>query len=370
MARVPPIGRAGAASSLATPASRAWLVMAWPVMAWPLMVTPLHIGCAAGASAPATRAPAEPRLLLVDVDADPLGLGGNPGAVFEIDRRTREARVLASSREFVDPVDVLAEPDGSLLVLDLDGLGGDGRILRSTADGKQVARVALPPALVDPTAFARAPDGAIWVCDRGGEGALFRFAADLARVEKVASGAPLAAPSDVCFAGGETFVLDADAFRERIQDLSEGGVFRVGPSMRRDAAGARLETVARLGLVSPLSLLPFGDGGFLVVDVNADPAEPRLLRGGVFMLDRERKLALFARSDEWRDPSSAVLVGGELLVVDGSSDPLGLGADPTGSGFGGNGRGGIYSVDLETRAVALVCASPGFVNPARLRAVP
>jgi len=326
--------------------------------------------------------PARVRLLLVDVDADPHGLGGNPGALFEIDPAARAATLLASSREFTDPVDVLADRDGSLLVLDLCGLGGEGRILRVSADGRDVERVALPTALVDPTAFARAPDGSIWVCDRGesfplaqapGPGALFRFAADLSRVDVLASGAPLEVPSDLCFAGGRAFVLDADAFRREIAELSEGGLFAL------DAAGGPLETVARLPLVSPLSLAPFDwriAGGslkpesFLITDVNADADERTRLRGAVYSWDRVGGTSRFARDDAWRDPSCGTIFDGALLVVDGSADPLGLGDDPVGRGFAGRGRGGVWRVDLATREVVLFCASREFVNPVRLRCVP
>jgi len=78
---------------------------------------------------------------------------------------------------------------------------------------------------------------------------------------------------------------------------------------------------------------------------------------------------LFVRDEAWRDPSSGVVWNGALVVADGSTDPLGLGDDPVGIGFAGKGRGGVYSVDLATRAVRLVCASREFVNPARLRVV-
>jgi hypothetical protein len=327
--------------------------------------------CAAGGLEPATHAAAAHRLLLVDVDADPLRLGGFPGALYEIDAQSHAPRLLCSSREFVDPVDVLADRDGSLLVLDANEMRGDGRILRVSDDGKSVRRVALPESLVAPTAFARAPDETIWVCDRGesfahapGPGAVFRFSPDLAHVDVVASGSPIVTPSDVCFVDARAYVLDADSFRRDVADLSEGGLFATG------LGGGALETVAPLHLLSPFSLQPWRDGSFLIADVNADPDVRRRFRGAVYLFEPARGVSLFARDDGWRGPSCALLWNGQLLVVDGSSDPLGLGDDPTGRGFGGKGRGGVYAVDLATRAVSLFCASPDFINPVRLRIVP
>jgi len=332
----------------------------------------------AKAAPPAARAP---RLLLTDVDADPFGLGGFPGAVFEIDPQTQAATARVSSPEFRDPVDVLEDRErpGGLLVLDLASIGGAGHLWRVSPDGARVEETSASDHLVDPTAMTRGPDGSLWIADRGarfpdgtpGPGALFRFSPDLAECEVACSGPPLLAPSDVVVDGGTTWLLDADALRRDIADLSEGALFRI------DRRGGPLELAAALHLVSPLSLVPFGAAKFLVVDVNADPVERARLRGAVYLVEgaggaaASAKVSLFARDDGWRDPSAGLLWNGKLLVVDGSSDPLHLGDDPVGVGFGvdSKGRGGVYSVDVETRAVTLFCASPQFVNPSRIRLV-
>jgi hypothetical protein len=343
------------------------------------LASSLLAGCASHAT-PAAHPSRAPRLLVTDVDADPLGLGGNPGAVFEIDAATRAVRVVAACREFRDPVDVLADPDvdGGLLVLDLDAIGGAGHLWRVSPDGAHAEETPASRHLVDPTAMARGPDGSLWVTDRGarfpdgepGPGALLRFRPDLATCEVVCSGAPLLAPSDVVIDGTTAWLLDADALRRDVADLSEGALFRV------DAGERTPKLAAALHLVSPLSLVPEGGGRFLVVDVNADPQKPALLRGAVYRVDassgaERATVATFARDDGWRDPSAGLLWSGQLLVVDGSSDPLRLGPDPVGIGFGpdSKGRGGVYSVDLATRAVTFFAASPQFVNPGRIRLV-
>jgi len=319
------------------------------------------------------------RLLLTDVDADPKGLGGHPGAIFSIDPQIGEARAIASFREFRDPVDVMADDavPGGLLVLDLCEMGGVGHLWRVSPDGAHVEDTPASAHLVDPTAFARAPDGSVWIVDRAdrpadgaaGPAALLRCSPDLRRVDVVASGAPLLGPADLLFDGDTLWLLDADALRNQVADLSEGALFKV------DRASGGLDLAAALHLVSPLSLVPWEKGRFLIVDVNADPIRRERLWGAVWSVDvRGRDPAaapveVFTRDEGWRDPSSGVLWNGALVVADGSSDPLGLGDDPVGIGFGGKGRGGVYSVDLATRAVRLVCASKEFVNPARLRVV-
>jgi hypothetical protein len=342
-------------------------------------------GCAAGAASQAHAAAASsPRLVLVDVDADPLQLGGNPGALFELDERGGSAKLLFTSRDLADPVDLLGEPDGSLLVVDLCRLGGEGRLWRVAPDGKSARRVAEDAPLVDPTAIARAPDGSIWVVDRGerfdkaagaaGPGAVFRLSADLSRCEVIASGPPLVSPSDVCFRAGHAWVLDADAYRHDIADLSEGALFEIDASVPAGATG-RVSTVAQLHLVSPLSLasLPQDakDGGlFLIADANTDPRHERKLFGGIYQLDDHGVVSFLLQDPGWRDPCCVTRFHELTLVVDGSSDPLGLGDDPLGLGFGGKGRGGVYAVDLATKTAKLFCASPDFVNPSRLRVVP
>jgi hypothetical protein len=319
------------------------------------------------------------RLLLTDVDADPKGLGGHPGAIFSIDPESGTARAIASFRAFRDPVDVMADEavPGGTLVLDLCEMGGVGHLWRVSPDGAQVEDTPASAHLVDPTAFARAPDGSVWIVDRAahpadgvaGPAALLRCSPDLRRVDVVASGAPLLGPSDLLFDGDTLWLLDADALRQKVADLSEGALYKV------DRTSGRLELAAALKLVSPLSLVPRDASRLLVVDVNADPIRRERLRGAVYSVDvRGRDPAaapveLFVRDEAWRDPSSGVVWNGALVVADGSTDPLGLGDDPVGIGFAGKGRGGVYSVDLATRAVRLVCASREFVNPARLRVV-
>lgn len=309
------------------------------------------------------------QLLIVDLDADPLALGGQPGALFTFDPASGALALLHSSRALVDPVDVLADRDGALLVLDQVESGGRGAIVRVESDGR-AQELALPPALVDPTSFARAPDGCVWVVDRGvlfadgrGPGAVWRFSADWSRVSAVACGAPLEVPSDLAFVDGRAWILDADAWRVDLAALHEGGLFHAAQD------GSGFAEAARLALVSPFSLQPWRDGRFLVADVNADPKVPTRFCGGLYSLSRDGTSELFAWSRELRDPTCAALHAGRLYVTDGSADPLALGDDATGKGFAGHGRGALFAVDLESRAITLAIASADFCNPVRVRVV-
>ncbi len=329
-------------------------------------------GCGApDPAAPSPRASdaAASRLVIVDVDADPLALGGRPGALFLYDVASGTLSLLHSSRAFVDPVDVLADADGGLLILDQIESAGRGTILRLDADGT-TRELRLPPVLVDPTSFARAPDGSIWVTDRGvtfadgsGPGAVFRFSADGSTVSIVACGAPLEVPVDVAFVDGVAWILDADAWRVDIAALHEGGLFRAALD------GSGFAEAGRLALVSPFSLQPWHGDRFLVADVNADPKVPARFRGGLYELQRDGHSELFAWSRELRDPTCATVYCGRLFVTDGSADPLDLGDDGSGKGFAGHGRGALFEVDVETRAVKLAIASPDFCNPVRVRAL-
>lgn len=309
------------------------------------------------------------RLLLVDVDADPLGLGGAPGAIFAVDPASGALTLLHSSRALIDPVDVLDDGAGGLLVLDAGGEARPGAIVRVGADGR-AGPLALPEALVEPTSFARAPDGSIWVCDRGetfarvaGPGAVWRFAADLGSVACVASGPPLEVPSDVRFADGAAWVLDADSGRVDVQALAEGALFCAGLD------GSGFARAAALAMVSPWSLEAWRDGAFLVADVNGDPKVRTRLCGGVWEVARDGTATLFAWSRELRDPTCATLHAGTLWVSDASADPLGLGDDGTGRGFAGHGRGALFAVDPASRAVRVAAAGAQLCNPARVRVV-
>ena len=91
------------------------LVLALPVL---VLVGP---SCRHSAPSPSTT------WLVVDRDADPRNLGGHPGALFTVNPKTGAVEVFATSSKWKDPIDVVQDTDGSLLVLGYHE-GGAGAI--------------------------------------------------------------------------------------------------------------------------------------------------------------------------------------------------------------------------------------------------
>jgi sugar lactone lactonase YvrE len=86
-------------------------------------------GVPAGASAfeepwDVVYSPVTRTLYVADGFADPLGLGGYRGAVLAVDAATGFVRTVAADRDFLGPSDLAVTRDGSLMVLDLQVLGG------------------------------------------------------------------------------------------------------------------------------------------------------------------------------------------------------------------------------------------------------
>lgn len=322
--------------------------------------------------------PGVPALLVVDQDAGDDALSGG---VFRVDPVTREVSLFATSPLFTMPQDILQLEDGSFLLLDYNGAEAAGKIFAISASGEVTGEVAIPKGLLDPYQFERAPDGSIWILDNNADplglgvaaeqdtGTVWRLSADFDELDIVASGPPIQAPTGLLFEDDGVFLLDADAFRREPYDLAngEGGIFRVRPDT------AAVETVVRfVTAVSPLGLYREPSGSFVVVDANADPdpaerAKGRI-RGALYRVDRDSGATLlFARHPDFRDPVTCTEWEGGLLVADLNADPLGLGDDGTEVHFGGEGRGGIYRVDLRSGEVELFVASPEFINPVRVR---
>lgn len=313
-------------------------------------------------------------LLVVDQDA---GLN-HRGAIFQLHPETRAIRLFARSDLFHKPQDILQQADGSFLVLDYGPDFKDGKIFHLSRDGKHCKQLAIPPGLADPYQFERAPDGSIWIVDKnadpnnlatgepGKTGTVWRLSSDLKNLSVVTTGPPLIAPAGIVFSGGQTFLMDADAFRVEPYDLAneEGGILAIHPSPKPPSLVVKFQS-----LVSPLGMHRLDDGRFLIVDVNADPEIRQRIRGALYLADpKTGKTELFAQHPDFRDPINCLAFGGGLLVVDPNADPLKLGDDGHRiSQYAGKGHGAIYYVDLRTRKVELFAASKSFISPVRIR---
>lgn len=334
---------------------------------FPLLALALVLG--------ACQEPARPALMVIDQNA---GAPGHQGAVFRIDPTDKTVTLFAAPAEFRQPQDIMQQPDGSFLVLDYYGEGGVGKVFRLSKDGKTCTEVPIPKGLVDPYQFERAPDGSIWIIDKNADprglgkaakrktGTIWQLSADLQSLKIIATGPPLMAPSGVIFADGDTFVLDADAYQIQPYNVAndEGAIFKLG----KDG----LEPLVKFkGLISPLAMHRLAPDQFLIIDVNADPVQRTRFRGAVYCVDlTTKKTTLFANHDQFRDPCTCLPFAGALLIMDANADPLGKGADGAhkNTHFAGDGRGGIFRLDLKTKTVGLFAASEQFVNPIRVRA--
>ena len=314
-------------------------------------------------------------LLVVDQDAE----AEHRGAIFQLDPKTRAVSLFARSDLFHKPQDILQQPDGSFLVLDYGPDLKDGKIFRLSQDGASCERLPIPDGLTDPYQFEHAPDGSIWIVDKnadprgvakdkpGKTGTLWRLSADFQSLTVIATGPPLMAPAGILFTKDDVFLMDADAFRVEPYDLAnpEGGILAIHPEPTPPSTVLKFQS-----LVSPLGFCRLDDGRFLVIDVNADPEIRRRIRGAVYIADPgDGTTELFATHPDFRDPINCLRHGEGLLVVDPNADPLKLGDDGHKlSQYAGKGHGGIYRVDLNTKAVELWAASELFTSPIRIRA--
>ena len=273
------------------------------------MRTSAQLGCVALLALGSCQQQGVEVLLVVDQDA------GGPdfaGGVFRVDPRTREVSLFAASPLFVMPQDIMQLEDGSFLLLDYNGKHGKGKIFALAPDGEVLGEVALPEGLLDPYQFERAPDGSIWILDNnadprglvdspdGDTGTVWRLSRDLQRLEVIATGPPIKAPSGLVFANGDALILDADAYQVGgfSFDRDEGAIFRV-----RRGSG-ELETLVRLRrMVSPLGFFRESAQSFLVVDANADPNVRDRIHGAVYRVDASTGSAeVFADHADFRDP--------------------------------------------------------------------
>ena len=159
-------------------------------------------------------------ILVVDADADPLELGGSPGAVFRINPQSGTVCTLASSNKFVDPSGITVGSNGYIYVTDrsadLDGTGsGIGGVFLVLPDRlNYVEAYAVSSSFKSPWGIDVATDGALYVADSGVEpaGAIFKVGAMGAVSTVVAGNLDLLHPVGVTVdASGDLWIVDVDA---------------------------------------------------------------------------------------------------------------------------------------------------------------
>ncbi len=185
------------------------------------------------------------KIVVADADADPAGLGGARGALFLVDPTLElpgVAEVFATSPAWDNPADVMEEPSGDYLVLDSDAdplrLGNrPGALFRVDRESREVTLVAANIFFSDPRSMMFDIDGKVLVWDQranprqlpGLPGALFRIDPSNGNVEVIFSFAGVfTSPGGIALdANGDYLILDRDANPEGLPYVAPGAIFRV-----------------------------------------------------------------------------------------------------------------------------------------------
>ncbi|MFB3906816.1 MAG: FlgD immunoglobulin-like domain containing protein [Candidatus Eisenbacteria bacterium] len=246
---------------------------------------------------PVATAPMEDaRVLVVDANADIDGLGQNRGAVWLIDPNDPlpgKATLFAWSRSWVDPVDILLEPSGDVLLLDSDAdptqLGTrPGALYRIDGTTRIAAPFATSPLWVEPRSMVYDLDGSILVWDYRADplgtglvpGALFRVDATTGEVTVVFSQPAFVTPYAICLdSNGDYLILDRDA-NPNGHEGAPGAIYRV----RRSDLSVQA-AFAPPDFVEPYDMLRDPSGRIWVLDEQANPLQIPNASGALFQCD-------------------------------------------------------------------------------------
>lgn len=180
-------------------------------------------------------------LLVLDADADPLGLGTRPGALYRVDAITRAVRLIAASVFWVEPRSMVFDRDGKVLVW-------DGR--------------------ADPLGLGRVP------------GALFRVDPVTGIIDVVFSMHEFATPWALALdKAGNYLILDRDA-NPAGHPGAPGAVFRVNRSDLSVQA-----VLAPADFIEPVDILTDPRGDVWVLDQRANPYNYATAQGALFRCD-------------------------------------------------------------------------------------
>jgi len=173
--------------------------------------------------------------LVLDSAADPMGLGGKPGALFRVDVASGLICTLASSKMFSSPSAMAIQADGTILVTDL-GADMDG-------DGPGVGTIfrVLPDRYNNVTVFKSS--------------GLFRGPVGI----------------DIDPVGGVIYVVDydADPLNLTASDKGPGAVFAINPNTLNVTT-----VMSNMQLVSPIGVTIDSSGDLLIADADANPNDP------------------------------------------------------------------------------------------------
>ncbi len=307
------------------------------------------------------------RLYVLDEAADPLGLGRETGAVFLVNPsdvlRQAVAEPVLSSALFFNPTDLAVDDFGRILVLDADsdpfGLGTrPGGLFRGDPETGNFDVIASTSAFRQPISMALDSDGSYVILDRladplgqgGIPGAVFRVDAnsgDVAVVKAFGPDDPVVTPeSIILLPDGDYAIADPEADPSGFED-GNGAVFRL------DRESGALTTLLDDPLfVDPIDLTLGEEGQLWVLDRTANPDNSPLTTGALFQFNLPTRLRTFIYNPpstanprslsfaggpdvddstvEWVDETPGAVERGNVLTVratirsNGTEPPLGV----------------------------------------------
>ncbi|MEZ4650604.1 MAG: hypothetical protein R3E97_17815 [Candidatus Eisenbacteria bacterium] len=266
-------------------------------------------------------------ILLSDEAADPTGIGGSLGAVFQLGGSGEPFTVLEAGPPFIDPSSMLFRSDGHLLISDrLAAAPGDVFELDPEA-GTLASMLTDNSELRTPVDLVETPEGDLLIVDRNadyngdteGEGALF--------IVERGSGTPrlLAAHPQFRFLSEAAYLPDGRLFvTDRLSNpgqVSSAALFEIDPEN-----GAIENTWQFTQMIEPTGLTVYQDSLLLVTDLISNPHNFPNATGTLFTFDPDTealteflsiaRLVRPYRSYPQRD--------GSVLIIDQAATPNSL----------------------------------------------
>lgn len=276
------------------------------------------------------RAPFAPGdLLLADEAADPLQLGGGPGAIFRLGNSGDEASFLLSSNARRQSSAIEFTNEGDLLIAFKQAENPGGVYRLDTATGALLPVIENDSRLRTPVDLLFEADGSLLILDSDAEGptpdargALFRLRKGASTLERVSADVEFRSPSQVCFdARGRLFLADRNANPDHDPTIpNPGAVFQIDP-----VEGNVLGHYQHRDLPEPVGLTSLSDSSLIVTDQAANPLGLPRVTGALFeyLPDRALHRIFFASSVLVQPRRTQLLPNGLALILDRAAERTG-----------------------------------------------
>lgn len=303
-------------------------------------------------------------ILVLDEAADPEGLGGQPGALFSLARDDRSVAALHTGAPVQDPSSLLLREDGTLLISDRRG-GNPGDVWELDPGAGTITSIfADSSVLLTPIDLVAAPDGALLIVDRDVDpdgngpiqGTIFRVPAGADAPEVFSADPAYRFLSEAAFLpDGRLFVADRRADPEGVGG-NTAAIFQLDVE-----TGEVLESWQFEDMVEPGGLVAYQDTLLLVTDLSANPHGFQRPPGAIFVFDPDDgSFAEFlVNSLTVRPYRSFPQPDGTVLVVDQAAVST-----------GGSGAGLVWEYQPVTRALRPYVGSGSFLLLSEIAPLP